>query len=156
MPRLDSAVVTGGVLTVSGLVIDQPNVSVAILDDNAPGNVSPLPVASGTGVTPSTFEVGAGTITVDPMYEGKTAIVYHRTTETNIKITGGQFYEPYQNVELFAKICGTRFDPIRIWIPRATSLNGVNLDPKADEFSREFRCLLPPGFVVPYVEFEAL
>jgi hypothetical protein len=79
--------------------------------------------------------------------------VYFRKTESNIKITGGQFYSPYKNVELFAKVCGTRFEAMRIWIPRATSLNGVNLDPKADEFTREFRCLLPPGFVVPYVEF---
>ncbi len=157
LPRLATGLtVTAGSLAVAGLVVDQANVSVVILGDTAPGNIALLPQASGTGVTATTFEVNAGAIAVDPTYDGRQAVVYYRTTETNILTTGGANFEPYQNVELFAKVCGTRFNPIRIWVPRATSLNGLNLDPKADNFSREFRCLLPPGFVVPYVEFEAL
>ena len=100
LPRLDTGVVTAGAITIAGLTVDQPNVSVAILDDAAPGNRGLLPQASGGTITPDVFEVGAGTVTVDGAYNGKTAVVYHRTTESNIKITGGQFYSPYKNVEL--------------------------------------------------------
>ena len=134
LPRLVSGAVSDtGVITVTGLAADNENVSVVILNDQAPGNISLVP----GGVGAEGFTVGTNQVTVDASYEGKTAIVYFRKTETNIKITGGQYYTPYKNVELFAKICGTRFNPMRIWIPRATSLNGVNLDPKADEFTRE-------------------
>jgi hypothetical protein len=157
LPRLFSGVIALGTLTVTGLTVDQENVSVVILQDIAPGNISLTPQDSGGSITTDVFEVSANTITVDDSYDGKTAIVYYRTTESSIEITGGNTtYSPYQNVELFAKICTTRTDPHRIWIPRATSLNGLNVDPKADEFTREFRALLPPGFTVPYVEFTAL
>lgn len=156
IPTLTSGTVAAGVLTVTGLILDQPNVSVVILDSAAPGNLSLTPQASGGTIDPTVFEVSVDTITVDTTYNGKVAIVYYRTTETSLVVTGGNTpYDPYQNVELFMKVCGTRFNDKRLWIPRATSLNGVNLDPAADEFTREFRCFLPPGFTVPYVWFDA-
>ncbi|ELS01167.1 hypothetical protein Xen7305DRAFT_00008690 [Xenococcus sp. PCC 7305] len=156
LPTLVSGTIAGGALTVTGLLVDQANVSVVILDALAPGNISLAFQASGGTIDATNFEVTADTITVDASYNGKVAVVYYRTTESTVEITGGNTnYTPYANVELFMKVCGTRFADKRLWIPRATSLNGVNFDPGADEFTREFRCLLPAGFSVPYVFFDA-
>lgn len=157
LPRWASGTIAGGTLTVTGLALDQPNVSVVILSTQSPGNRSLTFQASGGVIDATNFEVTANTITVDATYNGSVAVVYYRTTETNIEVIGGNTpYDPYQGVELFMKICSTRTPDKRLWIPRATSLNGVNLDPGADEFSREFRCLLPPGFTQPYVWFNDL
>lgn len=154
LPRLVNATVTDGAISISGLTTDQPNVSVIILNDTAPGNVALITQSSGTGITPASAEVGAGTITVDPVHNGKVAVVYYRQIETDFEMTGGNTnYQPYENVELFAKFCGTRFLPKRIWCPRVTSITGFSLDASSDEFSREFRAFLPPGWTQTYAEF---
>ena len=156
LPNINGYPVVGGTITVPGVTLDQ-TADVVILQDTAPGAIALTQQASGTGVTATTSEVGAGSITVDAVHNGKTAVVYYRETQANKLVTGGNTtYAPYQDVELFAKFCGTKFAPFRVWIPKATSLNGINLDPKADNFSREFRALIPTelGFTVPYVEWE--
>lgn len=157
LPRLDNGIVTAGSVAIPSLTVDQPNVSVVILGSESPGNIPLDFQASGTGVTPATFEVNAGSVAVDPIYNGRTAVVYYRTLETNIEITGGNTtYSPYERIEIFAKICGTRFAPKRIWCPFCTSITGFNLDPSSDSFDREFRAFLPEGWSQVYAEFTAL
>ena len=47
------------------------------------------------------FTVGAGQVTVDTSYEGKTAVVYYKTTRTTIEMIGGNTpFSPYQKIEL--------------------------------------------------------
>ncbi|MEO1006837.1 MAG: hypothetical protein AAFW67_13525 [Cyanobacteria bacterium J06638_38] len=154
LPRFHSGIVVGGAIAVPGLTADQANVNVIILDALAPGNLPLTTQPVGTGVTALTAEVGAGSVAVDAVYDGKTAVVYYRQTETNFEMTGGNTtYAPYQNVELFVKICSTRFSPKRIWFPRCTSITGFNFDGSSETFSREFRSFLPPGWQVTYAEF---
>ena len=156
MPDFVDAPVIAGAITVPALTVDQPGVSVVILDSVSPGNIPLMPQTSGTGVTPTTFEVNAGSIAVDTIHNGKIAVVYYRASRVNIKMIGGNTpFRPYQNLELFGKFCGTRFPAKRLWFPRVTSITGFNLDASADTFDREFRAFLPEGWSQTYALWDA-
>lgn len=156
LPTIGSGIVTGGAVAVPALALDQADVSAIILDSTIPGNVCLTWQASGTGVTPVTFEIAAGQIVVDPIYNGKTLSFYYRTNQTNIEMIGGNTpYSNYESIEMFVKFCGTRFAPKRLWFPKVSSITGVNLDASADSFSREYRAFLPEGWTVPYALFDA-
>lgn len=151
LPRLESGTVAAGSVAIAGLTIDQPGVSVVILGSESPGNIPLTQQSSGTGVTNTTFEVNAGSIAVDPIYNGRTAVVYYQMAETNIELIGGNTeFQPYQNIQCFGKFSGTRFPSKRLWFPRVTSITGFNLDASSDSFDREFRAFLPPGWSQTY------
>lgn len=157
LPNVKSATIIGGVISDADLALDQI-VEVTLLSDSAPGNMPLTQQPDGTGVTATTFEVSTGQINFDASLNGKQAVYYYRSTYTTKPVVGGNTpYNPYTEIEIFGKICGTRFAPMRVWFPRCTSLSGMNLDPKADEFTREYKALVPfeLGFVVPYVKWVA-
>lgn len=156
LPDFIDAPVVAGAITAAPLTIDQQGVSVVILDSASPGNISLTQQASGTGVTPVTFEVNAGAVAVDPIHNGKIAVIYYRANQVNVEIIGGNTqFQPYQNIECYGKFCGTRFPPKRLWFPRVTSITGFNLDASSDTFTREFRAFLPPGWSQTYALFDA-
>ncbi len=158
IPRTPSFTVpAGGAITVTGITADDEDTSVVILQDTAPGNLSLTYQASGGTIDPTNYEVTADTVTVDAGYEGFTAVIYYRAVEATIEVIGGSApFRPYNNVEFLGKVCGTRFADKRLYLPRVSSLNGVNFDVTAEDFSREFRAFLPPGYTVPYVFFDAI
>lgn len=152
LPEFRRGTIVGGAVANPDLAIDRI-VEVTVLSDNAPGNTKLTRQPQGTGVTPTNFEVSAGQLDFDASLEGKSIAYYYRKTYTNIKTIGGENYDPYVNIEIAGKICGTRFDGMKIWFPRCTSLTGVNFDPGGDSFSREYKALIPTelNFSVPYI-----
>lgn len=155
LPNILPFTVVGGVITVPGLTLDQ-TAEVTILSDVKPGRKPLAQQLTGTGVTPDTHEVGAGTITVDASHNGKRVMVYHRSEFTTKEITGGNAdISRYDNIEIFAKICGTRMTDRKLWFPRCTANTGINIDVSQDEYSREYTALIATelGFKSQYVSW---
>lgn len=153
LPEYKRGVIAAGAVADADLTLDQ-NVQVTIVSDTTPGN-TPLTrqAASVATITPTTFEVSAGALNFDTAHNGKTIAYRYLKQYTNIKTIGGADYDPYKQIEIAGKICGTRFNAMKIWFPSCTSLSGMNLDPSADNFDREYKALVPTelGFVVPYI-----
>ena len=155
-PAVASGVVTGGSLAVPALTLDQANTSAVILGTTAPGDICLAQQASGTGVTPTTYEISAGSVDVDAIYEGRVLVVFYFEAPASVDVIGGPLpFNPYRNIEFVGKICGTRFADKRLYLPNISSLTGANLDPQAEEFTREYRAFLIDGYELPYVVFDA-
>lgn len=155
LPNILPFTVVAGALTVPGLTLDQ-TAEVTILSDVAPGRVPLTQQLTGTGVTPETFEVGAGTIAVDPIHDGKRVMVYFRTEFLLKDVTGGNAdISRYDNIEIFCKLCGTRMTDRKIWFPRCTANSGINIDTSQDEYTREYTALISTelGFKSQYVSW---
>ena len=152
LPEYKRGVILNGAIADADLSVDQ-NVQVTVVQDVTPGNIPLTRQAVGTGVTATAFEVNLGQLEFDSSLEGKTVAYRYAKEYTNIRTIGGEYYDPYSNVEIAGKICGTRFNPMKIWFPSCTSLSGMSLDPSADNFDREYKALVPTelGFVVPYI-----
>ncbi len=155
LPNPTFATVTGGVLSVPGLTLDQ-TVSVTIMSNVKPGKVPLTQQPSGTGLTASTFEVGVDQITVDGTHEGKRCLIYYFQLVTNQEIFGGDTpISRYSNIELFGKICGDKMSDKRIWFPDCTSDKGASLDNTGDEYTREYTAFVDfaRGFQSQYVSW---
>ena len=152
LPEYKRGIITGGAVVDTDLTIDQ-RVQVTVISDFAPGNTPLTRQPSGTGVTGNIFEVAAGQLNFDASLEGKTIAYRYLKSYTNIKTLGGEYYDPYKKIQIAGKVCGTRFNGMKILFPSCTSLSGMNLDPSADNFDREYKALVPTelGFVVPYI-----
>jgi hypothetical protein len=155
LPNIVPATVTAGAIAIVGLTLDQ-TVEVTILSDVKPGRVPLKQQLTGVGVTPSTFEVGAGSITVDASHNGKRVMVYYRSQLLAKKVIGGNAnISRYDNIEIFCKLCGTRMSDRKIWFPRCTANSGINIDPSQDEYTREYTALIATelGFKSQYVSW---
>lgn len=137
-------------IAVAGLTTNSI-VSVTVL------NVSKTPMIRAATAAPNTYQVAAGKLVFDASDAGKQVIIYQRKT-LSVKTIGGENpIDRYDNVEIFGKICGSRLNDKMIWMPNCSSITGVNIDPKAEEMTRDFRASLPANmpWSLPYVCWDA-
>jgi hypothetical protein len=155
VPKIISATVPSATpyeIPIDGLTVNSP-VDVTIIRDIAPGK-EPMTKVTAAPASRDEFQITAGNVVFAAAAAGLKVMIYTRSQLTDKKVIGGATpYERFENVELFGKICTTRTAPKNIWFPRCTSNTGLNFDPTADAFTREFRALIPSnlGFTRPFL-----
>lgn len=131
-------IAAGGVVTVTGLAAADV-ASITILDDTA-GNAPILPADFTKAANQIT--IGAGVVTANNAV-GKKAAVYRRKTNANIKVIGGNTpVTEIGEIEVGGLFCTTRGN-FKFWAPRCKRSNGVEFAVDSDEFSLEYKMLVP-------------
>lgn len=146
---------TNGVLTITGLVEDEP-IAVTEISNAGLRKFKQLEAPATPDV--GEYVVTDNTVTFDDDDAGK-IIQLRRMEEISTLVIGGTSeISPFVDVEIYTQYELTKGLRRAFWVPRATSPNGATISFAAagDAISREFTALVDSerGFVLPYVDYE--
>jgi hypothetical protein len=133
----------GGVVTVTGLLVDQA-VGAFIQSDTNPVQLTQITTGSPTA---KQYKVTADTITFETSQVGKTVVVQYNKTFTSVETLGAQDL-PVGNLLFFGRVIGTRFAIApRLFIPKMVRRSGINLG--TGDTTSEYRALVKSPFAKP-------
>lgn len=127
------------------------DISVALLQDTAPGNLSLTKV--GAAPAAGEFQVTAGKILVNSSEAaGKNIFVYRRKalTTAEYSIGGTNPVVTLGNMEFYGTACNARLGTFHFWMPSVARESGVDFASDAGEYSVEYKMLTPSGWPDPY------
>jgi hypothetical protein len=157
VPVTGSGIVTSGVITVTGLTVDQV-VDVTVLSDTSPGKTVLTQIASAGTPSAGEYEVTSNTITFNAAQEGLAVSYYYLKTETSLQSIGGtNTLNPVEEFEMMGKFNTTRTQTINIWLPKCKFSSGTTFAVGGDSFERTMKVLVPTGlgWKVPYLKWES-